>query len=85
VASPLVRAQLRTSPIVTTLRHQTLRIEDEPSRRLLSLLDGSHDREVLREQMQEFFRASRGPDFVLAAPELDLVLSRLAQQALLIA
>jgi hypothetical protein len=36
---------------VTTLRHRALEIEGEDARRMLTLLDGSRDREALCEAM----------------------------------
>ncbi len=51
-ASPLVRYQAAQgqSP-VTTLSHRAIEIEGEDARRMLTLLDGSRDREALREAM----------------------------------
>jgi len=51
-ASPLVRYQAAQgqSP-VTTLSHRAIEIEGEEARRMLTLLDGSRDRETLREAM----------------------------------
>jgi SAM-dependent methyltransferase len=83
-ASPLARAQNRTSGVVTTLTHQSTRVEDAASRHLLSLLDGSRTHEALRLEMQAFFRQTEGPDFVLPGEELESVLSRVAEQALLV-
>jgi SAM-dependent methyltransferase len=51
-ASPLVRRQAANgqSP-VTTLSQRAIEIEGEDARRMLTLLDGSRDREALREAM----------------------------------
>ena len=51
-ASPLVRYQAAhgQSP-VTTLGHRAIEIEGEEARRMLTLLDGSREREALREAM----------------------------------
>jgi SAM-dependent methyltransferase len=83
-ASPLARAQNRTSSVVTTLTHQSTRVEDAPSRHLLALLDGSRTHEELRLEMEAFFRRTHGPDFVLPGEELERVLSHVAEQALLV-
>jgi SAM-dependent methyltransferase len=48
VASPLARLQAaRGSKLVTSLRHRTITLHDDGARRLVSLLDGSRDREAL--------------------------------------
>ena len=47
IASPLARFQLQHDTVVTTLRHQTLRIEDDLGRHLVMLLDGTRDRATL--------------------------------------
>jgi methyltransferase-like protein len=47
IASPLARFQLQHDTVVTTLRHQTLRIDDDLSRHLVRLLDGTRDRATL--------------------------------------
>jgi SAM-dependent methyltransferase len=46
-ASPLARQQARAGSVVTNLRHEVVRVEDELGRRLLTLLDGTRDREAL--------------------------------------
>lgn len=46
-ASPLTRLQARRGRIVTTLRHQTLVVEED-QRELLTLLDGQHERTELQ-------------------------------------
>lgn len=46
-ASPLARREAATGNTVTTLFHSTLRLEDEPSRKLVQLMDGSRDRAAL--------------------------------------
>jgi len=47
VASPLARLQMRQSPVVTTLRHTLVEVDDAMDRRLLTLLDGTRDRTAL--------------------------------------
>jgi precorrin-6B methylase 2 len=52
VASPLVRYQAaRGDATVFTLRHRALAVEDADGRRLLTLLDGSRDRDTLAHEM----------------------------------
>ncbi|MFO0849301.1 MAG: class I SAM-dependent methyltransferase [Gemmataceae bacterium] len=46
-ASPLARREAATGNHVTTLLHTTLRLDDEPSRRLVQLMDGTRDRAAL--------------------------------------
>jgi hypothetical protein len=46
-ASPLARWQARHGPVVTTLRHTSVRVEDDLARHLLLLLDGTRDRPTL--------------------------------------
>ncbi|MCC6862736.1 MAG: hypothetical protein IT158_29445, partial [Bryobacterales bacterium] len=47
LASPLARLQAAGGDLVTNLRHQAIRIEDEFSARFLALLDGTRDRTAL--------------------------------------
>ncbi|MDQ3831822.1 MAG: hypothetical protein M3361_21520, partial [Candidatus Tectomicrobia bacterium] len=51
VASSLARLQLQHDTVASTLRHQTLRIEDNLSRRLVMLLDGTRDRATLLQDL----------------------------------
>ncbi|MEJ6006539.1 class I SAM-dependent methyltransferase [Paucibacter sp. AS339] len=56
MASALARAQLRRDPqadLLTTLRHDMLKIEDPLVRRLLTLMDGSRNRPQLLQAMSE--------------------------------
>jgi hypothetical protein len=46
-ASPVVRLQLQTNTIVTTLRHTNLSVDDELARHLLLRLDGTRTRGTL--------------------------------------
>jgi methyltransferase-like protein len=57
VASKLVRMQLKQGNIVTNLYHVGLKIEDELTRHLLSLLDGTRDQAVLEEEMAVAIRS----------------------------
>ena len=51
VASPLARVQARDSDAVTSLAHMRVRLSDENTRRLLTLLDGTRDRTALASAM----------------------------------
>jgi hypothetical protein len=46
-ASPLARREAAVGNHVTTLLHTTLRLDDEPSRKLIQLMDGTRDRAAL--------------------------------------
>jgi hypothetical protein len=58
VASPLARLQILRSPIVTSLRHTSVRIEDELGRRMLTLLDGTRDRAALLRDLRALMDAA---------------------------
>jgi hypothetical protein len=60
-ASALARHQARTGELVTSLRHETVRIEDDLGRRLLTLLDGTNDRAALAAQLRAFIAARGEP------------------------
>ena len=51
VASPVARAMARTRTRVVNLRHEMVHIDDTIALRLLSLLDGTHDRATLQETL----------------------------------
>jgi SAM-dependent methyltransferase len=78
-ASSLVRSQARPGALLTALTNHVVRINDEPTARLLSLLDGTRDREAIR---REFEAADLGP---LSAEALDDALSHFARAMLLVA
>jgi SAM-dependent methyltransferase len=53
MASLLVRRQAaQGDPTVSTLRHTTVEVSDDEGRRLLTLLDGTRDRDTLAREMQ---------------------------------
>jgi hypothetical protein len=52
--SALARQQAREGAVVTNLRHASVRIEDELGRRLVTLLDGTRDREALAAELAAF-------------------------------
>jgi hypothetical protein len=75
-ASALARRQAAAGrPLITTLRHDEVRLDDDLARELLPLLDGSRDRTALLAAL----------DPPGGAEALDAVLDRLAQLALLVA
>jgi SAM-dependent methyltransferase len=78
-ASSLVRSQARPGALLTALTNHVVRINDEPTARLLSLLDGTRDREAIR---RDFAAADLGP---LSAEALDDALSHFARAMLLVA
>lgn len=73
VASPLARWQAKQSPVVTTLRHALVELDDAIDRRLLTLLDGARDRLALVEALGD-----------MSGEPLDARLTRLASEALLL-
>jgi hypothetical protein len=53
VASPLARLQAQKGSMVTSLLYNTVKFEDSLARQLLSLLDGTRDRETLSKEFGE--------------------------------
>jgi SAM-dependent methyltransferase len=79
VAAPLVRRQAAKGSVsVTSLRHATIRVEDELGRLLLTRLDGSRDRAALAAELH-----SAEPAVPDARAALDAALDRLARLSLL--
>jgi SAM-dependent methyltransferase len=58
-ASALARLQVAAGEPAVTLRHETVRVDDERGRRLLALLDGTRDRRALAEALGLDERAAR--------------------------
>lgn len=52
VASPIARQQAQTSPVITTLLHDTVSLDDPLSRSMLVLLDGTRNREELVKELR---------------------------------
>jgi SAM-dependent methyltransferase len=77
-ASPLVRSQVRPGALLTALTNHVVRINDEPTARLLWLLDGTRDREAIR---RDFEAVDLGP---LSPEALDDALSHFARAMLLV-
>ena len=92
VASPLALHQVATGrDRVTSLRHASVRLEDPLAVHLLSLLDGTRDRDDLEAAIGEFIAGGglegtgvQPPAGELAAA-LDAALARLAELSLLVA
>ena len=79
-ASPLARMQARERGLMTTLRHASIRLEDELGWQLVGLLDGTRDRAALLAELEKRLDEDAYP--ALAA-ELDRSLDTLASIALL--
>jgi len=80
VASPLARLQARERVHLTTLRHTTIRLEDELGWVLVGLLDGTRDRAAL---LAELEARLEGGGYPALAADLDRSLDTLASVALL--
>ncbi|PYS30270.1 MAG: hypothetical protein DMF75_16195 [Acidobacteria bacterium] len=52
IASPIARLQIKQGNVVATLRHESLRLDDEIARQLLLLLDGTRDRSALVQELR---------------------------------
>jgi hypothetical protein len=77
VASPLARWQAERQPDLTSLAYQTVRMEEAPARKLVTLLDGMRTRERIRADLA----AATGLE--LSAEDLDRNLQELARLFLL--
>lgn len=84
VASPLARLQLQSGPFATTLLHTTKRFDDEPSRQLIRLLDGTRTRAELASELGAAFPTDQQPAPAALRASLDQNLERLAKGALLV-
>jgi SAM-dependent methyltransferase len=79
-ASPLARLQALERDRLTTLRHTSIRLEDDFGWRLVALLDGTRDRGALLTEL----RAGLGGGYDELEADLDRSLATLARVALLI-
>lgn len=79
-ASPLARLQAADRELITTLRHTSVRLEDELGWVLVTLLDGTRDRAQL---LAELERRLPGGAYPALAADLDRSLETLASIALL--
>ncbi len=75
--SPLARLQLARNENVTSLVHRTVRIDDEATRRLVPLADGTRDRAAI---LAEWRVPGLAPDVAM----LDACLAQLGRMALLV-
>jgi methyltransferase-like protein len=84
MASPLARLQAQQSPVVTTLRHTLVEVDDAIDRCVLLLLDGTRNRGALIEGVREFVRSGGvSGEEPLTTESLEVRLRRLAAEALL--
>jgi len=87
MANPLARLQAQDGPIITTLLHNNIKLEDDLGRELLLLLDGTRDRAALFEELRSRIEAStaEAEKFLQTLPEqLDEKLCTLARLGLLL-
>jgi SAM-dependent methyltransferase len=84
VASPLARIQLRTGPFASTLLHTSMRFDDEPSRRMVQLLDGTRTVDEVAAAMTAAFPPDKRPDPAALRSGLERNLERLARGGLLV-
>jgi len=80
IASAVARLQLESGPVVTNLRHDSVRLDDAVPRQLLPLLDGTRDRAALAAVLGDALGPAQG-----RAATLDAHLDQLAKLALLVA
>jgi hypothetical protein len=82
LASRVTRLQASEGALVADLRHGMVKLEDERSRKLMTLLDGTRDHAVLAQELAQ----SPGETLSAAqiAQELPNVLARLARLALIV-
>jgi methyltransferase-like protein/SAM-dependent methyltransferase len=84
VASPLARLQAKYRPVVTTLRHTLVELDDAIDRCVLLLLDGTRNRDALMEGVGEFQRSgTESCEEPVTAESIEVHLRRLAKEALL--
>jgi len=94
----LMRLQLETSTIVTTLRHTSVRVTDAIGRHLLMLLDGTRDKQALLAELGKLMESGQvvmqreGKEILEAreamkvlTDELEQNLVKIARLALLVA
>ena len=84
VACPLARAQVRVGPFVTTRLHTVMRFDDDPSRRLVGLLDGTRTFAQLAAEMGDAFPPDQRPDPAALRDGLARNLERMARGGLLV-
>lgn len=81
LASPLARLQSQRCDTVTTLLHESIRIEDNLALQLLMLLDGTREREELISELSKMIEASRDSQpGLMSSSEKETLLAALPQQ-----
>lgn len=91
LAYPLARRQASEGPIITTLLHNNIKLEDELGRQLLLLLDGNRDRADLLRELRRIIEAEDVSDaekekfLTRMSQELEEKLCQLAKLGLLLA
>ncbi|HUE81585.1 MAG TPA: class I SAM-dependent methyltransferase [Pyrinomonadaceae bacterium] len=75
-ASALARLQAQKDGLCTSLLHDTIKFEDFLARQLIILLDGTHDREALRQELLKSVEANTGPNSKEAAEQKAELLQR---------
>ena len=83
-ASPVARLQLERGQFVASLRHTSVRIEDDLGRRLLGLMDGTRTVEMLRRDLEAHVSAQGSP-VEIGAADVERKVTEIARLALLIA
>jgi SAM-dependent methyltransferase len=83
-ASPVARLQLERGPFVASLRHTSVRIDDDLGRRLLGLMDGTRTVEMLRRDLETHVSAPGSP-VEIGAADVERKVTEIARLALLIA
>ena len=82
IASAVVRAQLDAGDVVASIWHQPVKIDDDVAKRLLPLLDGTRDRQLLLAAAEDLLGAEEAK---AGAAALDAHLRRLARLGLIVA
>jgi SAM-dependent methyltransferase len=84
VASPLARIQLRSGQFASTLLHVSMRFDDEPSRKMVQLLDGTRTIDEVAAAMTDAFPPDKRPDPAALRAGLERNLERMAKGGLLV-
>ncbi len=80
IASPLARVQARSGSDLTTLRHSSVQVDGALERQLITLLDGSRDRQDLKTELALYWH---GSDETVFETQLDENLKKVGLLALL--
>jgi methyltransferase-like protein/cyclopropane fatty-acyl-phospholipid synthase-like methyltransferase len=74
-ASALARLQLEKNRVLSTLRHQSIKVDDDLSRNLIRLLDGSRDRSAVLAELSTLIKSGSAVLRVKDAPVSDVTLA----------